>query len=177
MIEQIGDIWEFYYEAQWIVITTNIGYKKNGSNPMGAGIALQASEMYPDLPKWYGERCKKFGANTAVTNYDPARFFLFPTKPLNEEKPWMSWQGRSTIELITRSAKQLAALVDLLSQRKTYLFIKIGLPMVGCENGGLESREVLPILHRFLDDRFILFHRQSKLHWLSDNKSDQLQSP
>jgi len=126
---------------------------------MGAGIAKQAADMFPDMPEWYGARCKKFGANTAVASYDPARFFLFPTKPLDEDKPWMSWQNMSTVALITRSAKQLSALVDILSKRKNHFFTKIGLPMVGCENGGLRPRDVLPILHELLDDRFVLFQK------------------
>ena len=87
MIEQKGDIWEFYHDVRWIVITTNIGWKKDGCNPMGAGIAKQAAEMFPDLPRWYGEKCKKYRSDTAVAVYDEAKFFLFPTKPLNEEQP------------------------------------------------------------------------------------------
>lgn len=159
MIERYGSIWEFYYEIRWIVITTNIGWKRDGSNPMGAGIARQAADMFPDLPKWYGEKCRKYGADTAVTAYDKARFFLFPTKPLNEEKPWMSWQNQSNIALITKSAKQLSKLVDILSDRG-YYFTKIGLPMVGCSNGGLSPHDVLPVLRDILDDRFVLFQRQ-----------------
>ncbi len=159
MIEQTGDLWDFYYEVRWIVITTNIGWKKNGSNPMGAGIARRAAGMFPELPEWYGARCQKYGANTAVANYDPARFFLFPTKPLNEEKPWMSWQSMADLELIKRSAKQLAALVDILSKRNSHYFTKIGVPVVGCENGGLRSSDVIPVLHEHLDNKFVLFHR------------------
>ena len=160
MIETVGDIWEFYYEVRWIVITTNIGWKKDGNNPMGAGIAKEAAAMFPELPKWYGERCRKYGGSTAVINYDPARFFLFPTKPLDPDKPWLSWMGNSSLGLITKSTKQLVALVDILS-KKDYFFTKIGLPMVGCSNGRLDKKHVLPILHKYLDDRFVLLHMSS----------------
>jgi len=158
MIERKGDIWDFYYEAKWIVITTNIGWKKDGTNPMGAGIAKQAADMFPDLPEWYGERCRKYGSNTAVAAYDPARFFLFPTKPLDEDKPWMSWQSMSSIALIKRSAKQLVALVNILNERN-YFINQIGIPLVGCENGGLRPKDVLPVLHEILDHRFTLFSK------------------
>ncbi len=69
MIERPGDLWAWQAERRWIVIPTNIGWKKDGANPMGAGVALQASEMYPELANWYGARCKKFGENAAVCFY------------------------------------------------------------------------------------------------------------
>jgi len=155
MLKQTGNIWEFYHEIRWIVIATNIGWKKDETNPMGAGIAKQASEMFPELPKWYGKRCKKYGIKTALAPYYPARFFLFPTKPLDEERPWMSWQNMSTIELIIKSAKQLSVCVDVLS--KNNFISKVGVPMVGCENGGLKQRDVLSVLSNILDNRFVIF--------------------
>lgn len=151
-----GDIWTLHKEGHWIVVTTNIGWKKDGSNPMGAGIAKTAADKYPDLPVWYGERCKKYRTNTAVAAYKNGRIFLFPTKPFNEEQPWLSWKSDSSIELIERSSRQLVRLVDILSNRG--LFIpRVGLPLPGCGNGNLTQRQVIPIISNILDDRFILF--------------------
>lgn len=155
MIVKTGSIWEFYDGKRPIVITTNIGWKKNGENPMGAGIAKAAAERYPELPKWYGKRCQKYLGDTAVCYYVPAKLFLFPTKPLSDQ-PWMSWKNDSDIDLIKRSTVQLSKIVDILTEKGKFL-PTIGLPLPGCCNGGLSRKLVLPILKEFLDDRFILF--------------------
>jgi len=150
MIERVGNIWNFHDRRKWIVITTNIGWKKDGSNPMGAGIARAAAGIDPDLPIWYGKKCQKFGANTATLPYRKKKFILFPTKPLDEDKPWLSWQQDSDIDLIRRSTIQLARLIDILEADM------IVLPMVGCANGRLRPKQVLPVLRQYLDDRFVL---------------------
>lgn len=158
MREHTGDIWDWHAEKRMIVITTNIGWKTDGSCPMGAGIAKKAAELFPDLPAWYGARCRKFKADTAVCFYAPANFILFPTKPLNITAPWLSWRADASLELIARSALQLQKLADILTERK-FLFGEIALPLVGCENGNLERRDVTPILCKHLDDRFVLVER------------------
>lgn len=158
MLEQNGDIWTWWAEKRWIVITTNIGWKSDGANPMGAGTAKDAARKYPELPKWYGEKCQKYGANIAVTPYVQGRLFLFPTKALNEEQPYLSWKDDSSIDLIRRSTKQLQALVEELVARGSFIS-KVGVPLVGCKNGNLSRRDVLPILHKYLDDRFVLLER------------------
>jgi hypothetical protein len=142
-------------EKRWAVIPTNIGWKRDGSNPMGAGVALAASELYPDLATWYGDHCQKYGANTAVCPYYEGNLILFPTKPLNVRQPWMSWQSPSDIDLIARGVKQLQKLGEILREKKL-VFGEIALPLVGCGAGGLERAEVVPILKDGLDDRFVL---------------------
>lgn len=158
MREQIGDIWTFHSEKRCVIITTNIGWRRDGANPMGAGTAKQAADLFPELPAWYGQRCQKYKHGTAVCYYQPGNLILFPTKPLNISAPWLSWQADASIKLITRSAQQLAKLVDILEERKKIAGF-IGLPLVGCQNGHLRRRDVIPILRAFLDDRFVLLER------------------
>lgn len=153
MRETYGNLWTFHQEGRWVVVTTNIGWKKDGTNPMGAGVAKHASDLYEDLPAWYGAKCRKFGADTAVQVYKPGKLLLFPTKPLDESQPWMSWKQDSSTDLIRRSAKQLAAVVELMGNK---IFGDIGIPLVGCQNGNLKRRDVMPILNRYLNDRFVL---------------------
>lgn len=155
VLERTGNIWDWHSEGRWTVITTNIGWRKDGACPMGAGVAKKAAELYPELPEWYGNRCKRYGAQTAVAPYDPGHLILFPTKPLNEVQPWLSWQNDADLALIERSAKQLVALVTILEKLKK-LFGLVGLPMVGCGNGNLKPRDVLWTIRPLLDDRFIL---------------------
>lgn len=153
MKQESGDLWTWNHEGRWIVVTTNIGWKKDGSNPMGAGVAKAAADLYPDLAAWYGKRCRKYGNNTAVAVYD--KLLLFPTKPLNEDQPWMSWKSDSSLELIARSCRQLVKLVDVLSDSGEFI-PRVGLPLPGCGNGNLTPHQVLPIIQSILDDRFVL---------------------
>lgn len=153
MKQESGDLWTWNHEGRWIVVTTNIGWRKDGLNPMGAGVAKAAADLYPDLAAWYGRRCKKYGSNTAVAVYD--KLFLFPTKPLNEDQPWMSWKSDSSLELIARSCRQLVKLVDVLSASGEFI-PRVGLPLPGCGNGNLTRHQVLPIIQSVLDDRFVL---------------------
>jgi len=155
MLKESGDLWTWNREGRWITICTNIGWKRDGSNPMGAGIAKAASNLYPDLAAWYGERCQKYGPSTAVAPYKEGKLFLFPTKPMDEDQPWMSWKNDSSIELIKRSCKQLVVLVDILIKKKVFI-TRIGLPLPGCGNGNLSPRQVLPVISSILDDRFVL---------------------
>jgi hypothetical protein len=158
MITRQGNIWDHHAEGGWIVITTNIGWKNDGTNPMGAGIAKTAADKYPELPLWYGKKCRKFEADTAVLPYKPGRLFLFPTKPLAEQ-PWMSWKQDSSLELIRQSTQQLVLWLEIL-QKDGLKFIKpIGVPMVGCQNGNLKPKQVVPILEKYLTDKFVLFER------------------
>jgi len=154
MIEKKGNIWAHYNEGRWVVVSTNIGWKKNSENPMGAGIAKTAAELQPELPAKYGAVCKKYGSKTAVWPYKSGKMILFPTKPLNEEMPWFSWKNDSCYKLIRRSAKQLAKLVEIL--REDHFIPTVVLPMVGCGNGNLSPKRVIPILEDYLDDDFIL---------------------
>lgn len=151
MLIENGNIWDHHRNSNWIVITTNIGWKRNGHNPMGAGIAKAAAELYPDLPAYYGGICKKYQNDTAVCEYPIGKFILFPTKALNREQPWASWRAKSSIDLIIASTKQLAYLKRIRNYKN------IGLPLVGCQNGGLSASDIIPILYDILDDDFILF--------------------
>jgi len=155
MLQKSGDMWTWNHEGRWIIICTNIGWKKDGSNPMGAGIARVAADKYPDLPEWYGKRCKKYKDRTAVAAYTEGRLFLFPTKPFNEKQPWMSWKSDSCLSLIQRSCRQLVALANIMDE-KGHLLTQIGLPLPGCGNGNLTPRDVMPIIIDLLDDRFVL---------------------
>lgn len=144
-----GDIWE-YHQAHWVVITTDIGWKKDGSNPMGRGIAKDAAYLYPDLPVWYGAKCKKYAEKLMVLPHLKSRLILFPTKPLDRAQPWSSWRQDSSIDLIKKSVRELILVADHLKPDN-----EIVVPMVGCQNGRLSTDMVIPILNN-LDERFLV---------------------
>lgn len=142
-----GDLWA-YEKTHLLVVPTNIGWKSNGKNVMGRGLALQASGRYPELPQWYGGQCRRFGAVTPVLRYPDGPLILFPVKTLNEDNPAMSWKHGASLVLIERSARQLSELrVDR----------PVAVSLVGCGNGGLGMGDVRPILdHHLSDNRFTL---------------------
>ena len=50
-----GDIWNVEPKDAWIVVPTNVGWKRDGSNVMGAGLAKQARLKFKQLPYDYGK--------------------------------------------------------------------------------------------------------------------------
>lgn len=178
MREVQGDITRWIGRA-YVVIPVNIGYRmrpppgddcaKVGANVMGAGLAKVVAGMYPILPLLYGQFCYSKGKDTPVTWDIGTALILFPVKPLKEDEPHASWKQKASLELIERSAKELAGL-SLLSKEElvewgtgcarptpTLETDEIYLPLVGCGNGGRKEAEVMPILQRHLSsDRFVL---------------------
>lgn len=139
-----GNIWDYLPCRYTIVIPTNIGWKKNGENVMGAGLAAQAKLKYPDFPLWLG---RQYEAGFRSVQCFKGILCAFPVKPLIEAKPFLSWQNSADPNLIEKSAQELS----------TTGWEKVALPLVGCGNGGLKRDVVIPILEKYLtDDRFVL---------------------
>jgi hypothetical protein len=159
------DIWECDHTELglgWIVIPTNIGWKADGKNPMGRGLAQDAAKRYPWLPDLYGQYCQLKGAEAKVVFDMRSRMILFPTKPLDEDRPNLSWKSPASLDLIRKSAKELN---DMLLPHKDADWPKakqlqtnhVFVPVVGCGNGMLDEDEVIEILKATLDDRYTLF--------------------
>ena len=174
MREWAGDIWDRFMKS-FIVVPTNIGWKKGkhgpGANVMGAGVAAEASSRVSALASLYGEFCAKFGDKTETTVDISTGLVLFPTKPL-ADNPAMSWKGKSSLDLVEKSARELADMGRWMTKEKCLkehdedmhkLFGEtaedndIYVPLVGCGNGGLDPDHVVPLLKSILnDDRFVL---------------------
>ena len=148
MREHYGDIWEWAEkESAEVVIPTNIGWRANGSNVMGRGVALQAAQRYPGVSAWYGAICQACGPFTPVVIHPEHPLIFFPVKPLDYDDPNLSWRKKASIQLIQKSAIQLSKL----------RLGKVGVPMVGCGNGGLTEMSVFPALYTILsEDHFTL---------------------
>lgn len=152
MTEAKGNIWD-YGGTHWIVVTTNIGWRANGWNVMGRGIASEAAEMFLDLPKLYGWFCKahRDGAIMQYCGLAPRgkyrKLLLCPSKPLDVENPHLSWQSEASLPLIERMLPLLAAEVP---------GCPVAVPLIGCGNGRLDPVVVRPLMHEYLDDRFVL---------------------
>jgi len=153
-----SDLWAEEHGCKYRVIPVNIGWRRNGKAVMGRGIAKQLCDLGSyDYETWWGRECMRGGEETPVT-IGVSDMIFFPTKPLVTQFPFLSWRQDSSLELIERSARQLAAL--------TLDGSSVALPLVGCGNGRLRKADVLPILERHLDDRFVLVEPELDV-WLS----------
>lgn len=149
MNNYIGNIWDLH-STHYIVIPTNIGWTKEGKNVMGAGLAKQAAQRFPELPKKYGNACK-LGEDAAFCIALKERLVLFPVKPLNKQQPWLSWKNKADLDLIEQSCIKL----------KDFIGRPFAMPLVGCGNGGLSQDQVLPIIDKYFSkNSYITMVRQ-----------------
>lgn len=145
MIEITGNIWDYHDAGKTICITTNYGWKLNGLNVMGKGIAAEALKRYPTLAAWYGTKCHKHWVRTGGAMimdpvfYPMKNLIMFPTKRMRDN-PALTWRFSSSIEQIKHSAGKLVGLMKDRNLDEVYL------PRPGCGNGGLLWKNVRPYL-------------------------------
>jgi len=134
-----GNLWTFHHFDP-VCITTNGMIRKDGTLVMGAGIALQAKQRFPEVPRKLADAVKIYGNRTMYLTQE--RMFSFPTKH--------DWRDKSDINLIAESCTQLVGLTNKCKFSRVYL------PVPGCANGQLDWNEVNPVISDILDDRFIV---------------------
>jgi O-acetyl-ADP-ribose deacetylase (regulator of RNase III) len=128
-----GDILESPAEA--LVNTVNC------AGVMGRGIALQFKKAYPNNYKIYKEVCKRKELNIGqMLVYEtgsltfPRYIINFPTKK--------HWKGKSKISDIE------TGLQSLIQKIRTLKIESIAVPPLGCGLGGLQWRDVKPIIEK-----------------------------
>jgi len=142
MKEVSGNIWDYHNKGDWIAITTNGDVKSNGEAVMGKGVALQAKRRFPELPYELGQAIKVYGNRVILLDgmMKVRKIFSFPVKH--------HWWEKASLELIKESAENLAAILATSSVLYTV--------RPGCGNGGLDWKDVKPILEEYFDDRFVI---------------------
>jgi hypothetical protein len=138
MLEIKGSIWNFHSPDNWVGVTTNSVIKRNGQAVMGAGIALDASRRFPELPARLAKHLTEGGNHPYI--FPQYRIVTIPTKH--------HWKDKSDIDLIESSCKKLIQCADH--------FSKLYIPRLGCGNGGLSWNDVRNRISSILDDRFIV---------------------
>lgn len=128
-----GDLFE--YPCKVKVVTLNI------RGVMGAGVALEYRNRFPESFLKYRRRCmkKQFTVNTLVVHQNgPEWWVLFPTKD--------DWKEPSRVDWIEANLEKLAKICT------DYKVQRIAMPMLGCLNGKLNPEVVLPLIHRVFDN-------------------------
>ena len=151
-----------------LIITTNVGWNKQGENVMGAGLARQYRDRISGLAEAYGKFLRRYTVDwedyfagkpsISTTLLEPSpdhyiylhfdTFLMVPTKALNPQRPWLSWQSDSSLVLIERSLKQLVAFLKLrkLDIPETIIYT----PLFGCGKGNLDPKDVLPLMVKYM---------------------------
>lgn len=149
-----GNIWRLMRPPDWLVITTNVGWRKHtGEGIFGAGLAKQALTRDARLPHLWGEHCREHAEKTGllVVPWEPraeaSGLILFPTKALDPTAPWTSWWRQSSIPLIKAGLSALPRLRDSVSLAPD---ARVLVPLVGCRNGGLRPEVIEPLIEKHL---------------------------
>lgn len=127
-----GDLFES--KAQTLVNTVNcVGV-------MGKGLALEFKKRYPGMYQDYVKRCKreqvKLGEPYLFRGLDLPQILNFPTKG--------HWRSVSRLEDIIHG-------LDYLEKHyKGWGVTSLAVPSLGCQQGQLDWRAVLPVLYRYL---------------------------
>lgn len=138
MREITGNIWD-YLGGAIIAITTNGVVAGNGDAVFGAGCARQALAHFPDLKERLGRLLREAGNHVHCLGDGMVSFPV-------EATPWENPDPR----LIARSARELRELAD------RHGWETVVVPRPGCGGGGLDWREVRPLLEEAFDDRFLV---------------------
>ncbi len=126
-VDLTGNI--FSSSAKSIVITVNC------EGVMGAGIALDAKNRWPEIYDLYSKRCELNGFHVGEIMWADSVskiVALFPSKKL--------WRAPSKLSYISDGLDTLRTDIDQMS------ITSIALPHLGCSNGGLTWSEVKPLI-------------------------------
>ena len=140
MREVTGNLWDV--EADVRVITTNGYIKRNGSAVMGRGVALQAANKDPELPRLLGALLQDRGNVPIPIDSVAGHLITLPVKH--------NWYEPADLDLIEASTRELVKIVD------DRLFKIVAMPRPGCGNGQRSWEEVKPVIEPLLDDRFVI---------------------
>lgn len=140
MREMTGNLWDVKADVR--VITTNGFIKANGCAVMGRGVALQAANKDPELPRLLGALLRDRGNVPTPIDSLAGHLITLPVKH--------NWYEPADLDLIADSIRRLVKIVD------DRLFKVVAMPRPGCGNGQRDWSEVKPLIEPLLDDRFVI---------------------
>lgn len=129
--------------SNYIVIPTNLIVRKDGLAVMGAGLALQAAQLYPELPILLGKHLTRTKDTFPI-------WFKFKDKTIICFATKHDWKDKASISLIQDNIISLTTTV-LLEDWKN-----IAIPKLGAGLGQLQWNTIKPIMEQLLDNNYIL---------------------
>ena len=153
------DVWDWYRRGYNVVVNTNIGWGQEGRNNMGAGLARQAAQRFPDLNLKYGAYCRELVLRASpekikiplVAFYEQERLVMLPVKPfLDPHNPERSWDQLASLALIEKSVIALALGIKARRPGAGGQCYVMTLP--GAGNGGLSPVEVYKLVAPLVAD-------------------------
>ena len=108
---------------------------------MGKGLALEFKKRFPKNYEFYKQCCYDGYLRPGIVINkleNDKMIFHFPTKD--------HWKDPSHLDYIRDGLPQLAGYLD------NFNYESVALPALGCGLGGLNMRDVLPLIHRAFKD-------------------------
>lgn len=136
MIKEInGDI--FASTCQVIVNPVNT------EGVMGAGLAKEFKKKFPSYASWWKDICTtvSLSGGSVYITHEPGRDGFIASFATKE-----NWRNPSKLEWIERGLKLLA------EQMKAQKLTAVALPRLGCGLGGLNWRDVKPLIAKHLGE-------------------------
>lgn len=157
-LEEIkGNIWNYYDKGNQIVILMSYSRAKNGEVIMNKGIALQAKQKFPSLPRELSTTLSIYGDHLICDS--SRKIIFFPIKYSQQEK--------TDLSLIKKGAQEL---LDLFNKHIKDYPTPIYITKSEDEENELPWKNIKNILEKYLDDRFVIV--EGKV--ISRNKKDVL---
>lgn len=170
------DIFSLIGKVDAICITTNGYVNKQGLAVMGRGVAKEAKEKWRHLPKILGNKILDKGNTVNILLKENNTIIIsLPVKPTVVENAKESiilphlrkryvnkkfvpgFAVYADLQIIEESIKKLVSIVNVLNLKTVVL------PLPGCGAGELNPQQVIPILIKHLDNRFILCIKDQKM--------------
>ena len=149
-----GNMWDVLTNQQFssqlvdlFLITANATIRKDGCLVMGRGIAYEAKQRRPELPKRAGTLIQK----TAIVDNKGHRYYgvlrdLFNDSPIGLFQTKYNYWDMSNIELIESSLHDLATIME----KDGLSNVHLNYPGIGY--GHLAQSDVLPLLESILSN-------------------------
>ncbi len=108
---------------------------------MGAGLALQFKKRYPLMFNAYKIHCNRGKLKPGVLMYYRTQDYLVVNFPTKED-----WREESQLDYIERGLR------TFVRRYKDREIQSIAFPPLGCGLGGLDWKEVKPLMEKYLSD-------------------------
>jgi O-acetyl-ADP-ribose deacetylase (regulator of RNase III) len=112
---------------------------------MGKGIALQFKQAYPDNFRAYEAACRRGEVQLG-------RMFVFETGLMGQPRLIINFPTKKHWRARSRLTDIKAGLADLRRVIRDYRITSVAVPALGCGNGGLDWRDVRPLITEALGD-------------------------